>query len=154
MSDTPEGNICKVSANLGWASDTLAEVAKALLKLSAEIKTILRERDNFQDQRDFAMGEIERLRRERDEAVKSEISAIKSWDEERKRVIREGERVLEAREKYLAMRALSKNATELAEKYKQERDEAREALRKIAAADWKTSGELRGMARRVLEAAK
>lgn len=68
MSDTPEGNICKVSANLGWASDTLAEVDKALLKLSAEVKTILRERDNFQDQRDFAMGEIERLRKERDEA--------------------------------------------------------------------------------------
>lgn len=68
MSDTPEGNICKVSANLGWASDTLAEVDKALLKLSAEVKTILRERDNFQDQRDFAMGEIERLRKECDEA--------------------------------------------------------------------------------------
>lgn len=70
MSDTPEGNICKVSANLGWASDTLAEVDKALLKLSAEVKTILRERDNFQDQRDFAMGELERLRKERDEARK------------------------------------------------------------------------------------
>ena len=43
MSDAPEGNICKVSANLGWASDTLAEVDKALLKLSAEIKTTKRE---------------------------------------------------------------------------------------------------------------
>jgi len=35
-----------------------------------------------------------------------------------------------------------------------ERDEAREALREIQAADWKTAGELRGMARKVLEAAK
>ena len=35
-----------------------------------------------------------------------------------------------------------------------ERDEAREALREIQAADWKTAGELRGMARRALEAAK
>lgn len=35
-----------------------------------------------------------------------------------------------------------------------ERDEAREVLREIAAADWKTSGELRGMARKALEEAK
>jgi hypothetical protein len=35
-----------------------------------------------------------------------------------------------------------------------ERDEAREALREIQAAGWKTAGELRGMARRALEAAK
>ena len=35
-----------------------------------------------------------------------------------------------------------------------ERDEAREALREIQAADWKTAGELRGMARMALEAAK
>lgn len=35
-----------------------------------------------------------------------------------------------------------------------ESNEAREALREIAAADWRTSGELRGMARRALETAK
>lgn len=35
-----------------------------------------------------------------------------------------------------------------------ERDEAREALREIAAADWRASGELRGMAKQVLEVAK
>ena len=35
-----------------------------------------------------------------------------------------------------------------------QRDEAREVLRMISVADWKTAGELRGMARRVLEAAK
>ena len=35
-----------------------------------------------------------------------------------------------------------------------ERDEAWEALREIQAAGWKTAGELRGMARRALEAAK
>lgn len=32
--------------------------------------------------------------------------------------------------------------------------ESMEALREIQAADWKTAGELRGMARRALEAAK
>lgn len=35
-----------------------------------------------------------------------------------------------------------------------ELNEAREALREIAAADWRTSGELRGMARRALETTK
>ena len=35
-----------------------------------------------------------------------------------------------------------------------ERNQAMEALREIKAADWKTSGELRGMAKRALEAAK
>lgn len=35
----------------------------------------------------------------------------------------------EEREKYFAMRELCNNATDLAEKYKQERDEAREALK-------------------------
>ena len=44
--------------------------------------------------------------------------------------------------------------TEVARRLERERDEAREALREIEAADWKTSGELRGMARKALEAAK
>lgn len=39
-------------------------------------------------------------------------------------------------------------------KLERERDEAREALRDIAVADWKTSGELRCMARRALEGVK
>lgn len=85
MSDIPEGNICKVSANLGWASDTLAMVEKTMLKLSAEVKTILRERDNFQDQRDFAMSEIERLRKEYFEMLDSAWGLIANagggnWD--------------------------------------------------------------------------
>ena len=40
---------------------------------------------------------------------------------------------------------------EVARKLERERDEAREALREIEAADWKTSGELRGMAREALK---
>jgi hypothetical protein len=57
---------------------------------------------------------------------------------------------------------------DFARKLERERDEAREAfvvatgqlvqsqeaLREIAAADWKTSGELRGMARKALDGAK
>lgn len=43
---------------------------------------------------------------------------------------------------------------DFARKLERERDDAREALREIQAAVWKTSGELRGMARKALEAAK
>ena len=43
---------------------------------------------------------------------------------------------------------------DLCSKLERERDEAREALREIQAADWKTAKELRGVARRALEAAK
>ena len=39
-------------------------------------------------------------------------------------------------------------------KLERERDEAREVLRRIATADWKTSGELRGIAREALEDGK
>ena len=45
-------------------------------------------------------------------------------------------------------------ARKFGEQMERERNEAREALREIQAADWKTAGELRGMARTALEAAK
>ena len=38
----------------------------------------------------------------------------------------------------------------LSKTLREERDEAREVLREIQAADWSTAGELRGMARRAL----
>lgn len=41
--------------------------------------------------------------------------------------------------------------TEWAEQLERERNRYREALQIIRAADWKTSGELRGIARRALE---
>jgi hypothetical protein len=40
------------------------------------------------------------------------------------------------------------------EQLRSERNKAREALREIKVADWKTSRELQGIARRALEAAK
>lgn len=52
------------------------------------------------------------------------------------------------------LQAALEAVAETARKLKEERDEARRALREIASADWKTSGELRGMARRVLEGEK
>ena len=94
--------------------------------LKLDLKDAIAERDSLQDQRDFCMGEMQRLRKERDEANKELHKQLEKYD------------------------ALFDEA----EKIRMERDEAREALREIAAADWKTSGELRGMARRVLEAAK
>jgi hypothetical protein len=56
----------------------------------------------------------------------------------------------EAEELRATVAMLQEQARILAE----ERDMAREALREIQAAGWKTAGELRGMARRALEAAK
>lgn len=50
-----------------------------------------------------------------------------------------------------ALEVAAQSIANSAQILKQERDEAREALRDIATADWKTSGELRGMARRALE---
>jgi hypothetical protein len=44
--------------------------------------------------------------------------------------------------------------TDICRRFERERGEAREVLRMISVADWKTAGELRGMARRALEAAK
>jgi hypothetical protein len=85
-----------------------------------------RERDEAREERDkmqtelemwrdgniihlFHRDELEKTERERDEARERERVAIASWDEERQRALREGERVLEAR---------------------RERDEAWEALKK------------------------
>jgi uncharacterized protein YbjQ (UPF0145 family) len=109
--------------------------------VSAEFaRGLERERDNLQDQRDFAMGEMARLERERDEAKHTVLRLRKQ-------------------------RAIARN---FGDQMERERDEAREAfavatnqlvqaqevLREIAAADWKTSGELRGMAKRLLEGEK
>lgn len=60
----------------------------------------------------------------------------------------------EARERVLELKAYGAEDGQTIDRLIRERDEAREALREIAAADWKTSGELRGMARRALEGAK
>ena len=97
----------------------------------------------------------EQLERERDEARERERVAITSWDEERQRALREGERVLEARRnlaeaqieclgqaRLLGMSS-EKEAKLIYERdewaamcgrYKQERDEAMEAL-----ADWENA---------------
>lgn len=54
-----------------------------------------------------------------------------------------------------AKHRISQSTTNLQiRRLERERGEARETLREIVAADWKTSGELRGMARKALEAAK
>ena len=87
---------------------------------------LLRDIHDLEDQRDFAMSEMERRGRERDKA--------RDW-------------VFRLRKQ----RAIARN---FGDQMERERNEAREALREIQAADWKTAGELRGMARRALEVAK
>ena len=56
MSDTPETDAFFFRTDIVW--DEEVEFARKLE----------RKRDSLQDQRDFAMSEIERLRKERDEA--------------------------------------------------------------------------------------
>jgi hypothetical protein len=97
---------------------------ESTLKLALEVftklaNTLKQERDEARTElemwRDgniihlFHRDELEKTERERDEARERERVAIASWDEERQRALREGERVLEAR---------------------RERDEAWEALKK------------------------
>ena len=60
----------------------------------------------------------------------------------------------EARDKCYKLRRDRLAITRAYVDVKKECDKAREVLREIQAADWKTSGELRGMARRALGAAK
>lgn len=59
MSDTPETDALREAIDNGAATE--AEMTSLAGKLE-------RERNSLQDQRDFAMGEIERLRKERDQA--------------------------------------------------------------------------------------
>lgn len=62
MSDTPETNAAAFDAFDGQGGEVVfADFAKKLE----------RERNSPQDQRDFCMGEIEQLRKERDEAIRA-----------------------------------------------------------------------------------
>lgn len=81
-----------------------------------------------------------RLERERDEARDAAAKWESSFDAMERAGAEQARRADENRE--WALRA------------ERERDEAREALREIQAANWRTAGELRGMARRVLEGVK
>ena len=132
MSDTPE-------TDKQWA-DWLNKLKKPI--------------DSFVD---FAR----RLERERDEAREAFAIATNNCVDAQQR-LREMERELnKAREDakratYDAAQETIKVSTVKSHWIEacRKRGEAREALREIQAADWKTAGELRGMARTALEAAK
>ena len=66
--------------------------------LKLDLKDAIAQRDNLQDQRDFAMSEVKRLRRERDEAREAFAIATNNCVDAQQR-LREMERELnEARE--------------------------------------------------------
>lgn len=87
---------------------------------------LMRDIHDLEDQRDFALIEMERRGCERDKA----------------------------RDMVLRLRKQRAIARNFGEQMERERDEAREALREIKVANWKTSGELRSMARKALEVKK
>jgi hypothetical protein len=95
MSNTPETDAFFFRTDIEW--DDEVEFGRKLE----------RERDNLQDQRDFAMSEMERRGRERDKA--------RDW-------------VFRLRKQ----RAIARN---FGEQMERERDEARKALREIASLD-------------------
>ena len=92
------------------------------------LKAMLMDRPDLGDR----ASRIAELIRERDEARERERVAILSFDEERQRALREGERVLEARrERDEAREKYDKLATEhmlVVNKLCEERDEAREEI--------------------------
>jgi len=118
---------------------------------------VLNERDEAREQLDLTKRELGRW-------VDREAKAVRERDEahERKTDLRTMlEQVTRERDE---ARAACPDCAMWAERSarwhddmqraERERDEAREVLRVIASADWKTSGELRGMARKALEVAK
>ena len=155
-------------------------IAESLIKPQIEREQVTPEAKPDNDkQRDMTalLGLLREVRRERDEARNEledyKASTIHSCNEECKRpmcVLRRQRR--EAREdaehwktEYLivAARLCGKkhprdngiiSEHEIIPKLERERDEAREVLWMISIADWKTAGELRGMARRALETEK
>jgi len=94
---------------------------------------------------------LEKAERERNEAIQ-ERERWKMQAEQKWGMRRELEELLGVKDTESAEQ-FAKGLASLRDLIK-ERDEAREALREIEAAVWKTSGELRGMARKALEAAK
>ena len=150
---------------------------------------LMRDIHDLEDQRDFAMSEVERRGRERDMArdmvhgLRKQRAIARKFGEQMERERDEAREAfaiatnncVEARQRLREMQRELNKAREDAKRATydaaqeaikvstvkshwieacRERGEAREALRKIQAADWKTAGELRGMARRALEAAK
>ena len=93
---------------------------------------------------------LEKAERERNEAIQ-ERERWKMQAEQKWGMRRELEELLGVKDTESAEQ-FAKGLASLRDLIK-ERDEAREALR-IRLAGWKTSGELRGMARKALEAAK
>jgi len=89
-----------------------------------------------------------KLERERDEAIRQRNETNESSKYAVDYAIRERD---EVREKYDTLAV--ENMLEV-NKLCKERDEAIEILRQIKASDWKTSGELRGMARIFLDGIK
>lgn len=126
---------------------------EAWVKAKAERVEALRERDEAREEAAHWKNEYEivvsRLcgkKHPRDNGIISEKEIIPKLECERDEVL---DTIFDV------MKALGATVYEgprlAALRVKSERDEAREILREIAAADWRTSGELRGMARKALE---
>ena len=132
--------------------------------LKLDLKDAIAQRDMARDmvhglrkQRAIARKFGEQMERERDEAREAFAIATNNCVDAQQRLRELNEAREDAkRATYDAAQETIKVSTVKSHWIEacRERDEAREALREIQAADWKTAGELRGMARTALEAAK
>ena len=122
---------------------------------------LMRDIHDLEDQRDFAMSEMERRGCERDKArdtvlrLRKQRAIARNFGEQMERE-RDEAREDAKRATYDAAQETIKVSTVKSHWIEacRERDEAREALREIEAANWKTSGEIRSMARKALEVKK
>lgn len=122
-----DANVCrKLERERDKAQALVAEMKQAIIWAKAEAKERLHRLDQAACERRTWLEAHEKMKRERDEAREAFSIATSNCVDAQQR-LRDMERELK---------------------------ESMEALREIQAADWKTAGELRGMARRALEAAK
>jgi hypothetical protein len=138
MSDTPETDALREAIDNGAATE--AEMTSLAGKLERERDELRADQINHED---LSMRYMD----ERDEAREDAKRANYNATQETLKVVRWLGAWIEAcRERDEAREAFVVATSQLVQ--------VQEVVREIAAADWKTSGELRGMAKRVLEGKK
>jgi hypothetical protein len=112
-------------------SEKIKDMKANIVRLLSENTELKRERDEAREdvmklqdikrkhehEELVAAQENDRLKQERDEARELERVAIVSWEEEHQRALREGQRVVEAREQNAKLRDIAQKAIELAVQY-------------------------------------
>lgn len=139
--ETPQPSPKDIGEWIERACEILDEQARVLESLEAAMQSVTSLSKTLREERDEARADRDILR----------IDAQKE-DVHHDRLLNELDRVYKERDEAReALRTLAEHGETEIQRLTKERDEAREVLREIQAANWRTAGELRGMARRALE---